>query len=244
MSPVSLSNGSVAENMKIVKQSLCLSIDNYDDITEISGKKESKHGMLLPETIRAIISGPSGCGKTNVMLSLIFHPNGLRFENIYVYSKSLHQPKYQLLEYVLRSCKGMQYLPYSESDEVIDPKQAKPNSLFLFDDVIMDRQQKMCSFFSMGRHQGVDSFYLCQSYAKVSKLLIRDNANLIILFRQDELNLKHVYDDHVTTDMTFEEFKEICKKCWEPKFGIMVLVKDCGKDKGRYRCGFDQFIIP
>ncbi|KAF0685861.1 Uncharacterized protein FWK35_00033575, partial [Aphis craccivora] len=30
-------------------------------------KKPSRHGSLLPDTIRAIIVGPSGSGKTNIM---------------------------------------------------------------------------------------------------------------------------------------------------------------------------------
>ncbi|KAG5337198.1 GLUCL protein, partial [Acromyrmex charruanus] len=53
---------------------------------------------MLPSTIRAIICGPSNCGKINVLISLIESPNGVRFENVYIYSKLLQQPKYQYLE--------------------------------------------------------------------------------------------------------------------------------------------------
>lgn len=48
-------------------------------------KKSSKHGLLLPDTIRAIIVGPSGSGKINIMYNLIIHKNELRFENKYIY---------------------------------------------------------------------------------------------------------------------------------------------------------------
>ncbi|KAL6256683.1 hypothetical protein P5V15_012802 [Pogonomyrmex californicus] len=48
----------------------------------------------------------------------------------------------------------------------------------------------------MGRHSNVDCFYLCQTYARIPKHLIRDKANLLILFKQDGTNLKHVYNDH------------------------------------------------
>ena len=44
--------------------------------------------------IRCIICGLSNCGKTNVMISLIDSPHGVCFENVYVYSKFLFQPKY------------------------------------------------------------------------------------------------------------------------------------------------------
>ena len=53
----------------------------------------------------------------------------------------------------------------------------------------------------MGRHRLIDCFYLCQTYAQIPKHLIRDNLNFLVLFRQDEMNLKHIYGDHVNTDM-------------------------------------------
>lgn len=230
--------------MQVVEQPLTLSVTNYDEVMDTTENKVEKHSSLLPNTIRAIICGPSGCGKTNIMLSLLFHPNGLQFENVYVYSKSLNQHKYKLLEEVLSMVKQVKYLPYHESDEVVDPNQAKPNSVIIFDDVMCDKQDKMRNFFCMGRHRSIDSFYLCQTYSKVPKQLIRDNANVIVLFKQDEMNLKHVYSDHVTTDMSFEQFREMCGKCWESKYDTLVIVKDEEMRNGRYRKGFDQYIIP
>ncbi|KAL7298968.1 hypothetical protein TKK_0008068 [Trichogramma kaykai] len=60
----------------------------------------------------------------------------------------------------------------------------------------------------MGRHKNVDSFYLCQSYAHVPKHLVRDNVNLLVIFRQDDVDLRHIYNDHVNTDMSYPVFKE------------------------------------
>lgn len=95
----------------------------------------------------------------------------------------------------------------------------------------------------MGRHKLVDCFYLCQTYTRIPKHLIRDNANLLILFKQDNLNLKHVYTDHVGMDMSYEQFGTICSYCWRAKYGFLVINKDCYLNEGRYRKGFDNFII-
>ena len=96
----------------------------------------------------------------------------------------------------------------------------------------------------MGRHKNVDCFYLCQSYAKVPKHLIRDNVNLLAIFRQDDVNLKHIYDDHVNTDMSYNRFKELSGKCWgKDNYGFLVIDKDGALNDGRYRKGFDSFII-
>lgn len=73
--------------MKIVQQNVALSVENNDYERE---NKTLKHGVLFPETIRCIIVGPSNCGKTNVLISLIEHENGVKFENIYIYSHSFY----------------------------------------------------------------------------------------------------------------------------------------------------------
>lgn len=226
--------------MRFIKQQESLPIRNADAVS--ISIKERKHGMLLPNNIRGIIVGPSNCGKTNVMLGLLEHPNGLRFENIYIYSKSLHQPKYEYLRKVMNRISALGYYTFSNNSDVISPEEAKPNSIFIFDDVACDKQDNIRSYFCMGRHKDIDSFYLCQTYTHIPKHLIRDNANLLILFKQDDLNLKHIYNDHVGTDMRFEIFRKACAECWKDKYGFLVIDKDSPTEKGRYRKGFDAFM--
>lgn len=229
--------------MRIVKQPTTLSVRNFDLCTSVSGANVKRHGDLLPNSIRCIICGPSNCGKTNVLLSLLEDPNGLRYENVYIYSKSLEQDKYQYLERILTSIDGMGFYKYSSSEDVIEPADAKPNSIFIFDDVICGKQSSIKSYFCMGRHRGVDCFYLTQTFTRVPKHLIRDNANFIILFKQDDMNLRHIYDDYaVGCDMKFEEFKKMSNICWREKYGFAVIDLDRESDNGRYRKGFDSFI--
>lgn len=218
---------------------------NFDNfiIGEGFQTKKKRHGSLLPNTVRALICGPSNCGKTNILLALITHPNGLRFKNVYVYSKSLNQPKYQFLERLLKSVEDMGYFPFHENEQVIKPENAKANSIMIFDDIASENQDNMRNFFSMGRHWDIDSFYLCQTYARIPKHLIRDNANFLVIFQQDELNLKHIYNDHVNTDMSFTKFKQLCASCWNDNvYGFIVISKDDKLTGGRYRNGFDRFI--
>lgn len=229
--------------MDLEEQSLKLPVINFDTLTERSEKIKSRHGKLLPNSIRAVFCGPSNCGKTNALLSLIIHPNGLKFENIYVYSKSLNQPKYKFLEKLVEPIEGIEYLPFGEHSLVISPDQARPNSIFVFDDIACEKQDNVKAFYCMGRHKSVDCFYLCQSYAQVPKHLVRDNVNFLIIFRQDDMNLRHIYNDHVNTDMIYQRFKDLCSKCWnDNNHGFLVIDKDCEISRGRYRKGFDQFV--
>lgn len=225
--------------MKLVKQSVTLPIINIDDLCVDERKiLKRRHGQLFPNSIRSIICGPSNCGKSNALMSMLLNENGLRFENIYIYSKSLYQPKYTFLEKVLSGIVG--YYSYKENEEILDPSAANSNSVFIFDDVACHEQGKIREFFSMGRHNAIDSFYLCQSYTRIPKHLIRDNANFLILYKQDDMNLKHIYTDHVSSDMTFEEFKRMCHSCWKEKYGFLTIDKD--SDEGRYRYGLDTYI--
>ena len=122
------------------------------------------------------------------------------------------------------------------------PEMARKNSIFVFDDVASNKQQHMKDYFSRGRHHEVDVFYLCQTYSCIPKHLIRDNANFLILFKQDGTNLRHVYNDHVNTDMSYEQFFDICSYCWQnSKFGFLVIDKDSDLQNGRYRNGFDVY---
>ncbi|XP_072395128.1 uncharacterized protein [Diabrotica undecimpunctata] len=37
---------------------------------------------------------------------------------------------------------------------------------------------------------------------------------MILLFKQDEINLKHIFDEHVSPDMSFDQLKKMCSECW------------------------------
>lgn len=227
--------------MRFIQQHDALPVRNVD----ISRPAETrfKHSKLLPNSIRALIVGPSNCGKTNILITLLEHPNGLKFENVYVYSKSLYQPKYEYLKKLLEAIKGIGYYTFSENSTVIPPDQAKSNSIFVFDDVACEKQNHIREYFCMGRHKDIDSFYLGQTYTHIPKHLIRDNANFLVVFKQDNLNLRHIFNDHIATDMSFEQLKQICSECWRDNYGFLFINKDCAIDEGRYRIGFDKFII-
>lgn len=217
--------------MELVKHKFSLPVENYDEPEKLN--REKRHGELLPDSIRALIVGPSNCGKTNSLMSLILHPNGLRFENVYVWSKSLEQSKYQKLREILEPIEGITFHGFRNAEEV--PEKPLPHSIFVFDDLAGSCHRPIMQYFSYARHFNVDCFYLGQTYSRVPKHLIRDNANFLIVFKQDDLNLKHIYDDHVSGDVSWPEFKKMCTLCWREPYGFLTI----DKDGSNFRKGFD-----
>ena len=205
---------------------------------------EGRHGPLLPNSIRGVICGPSNCGKTQALISLLLSKNGLRFRNVYVYSKSLSQPKYVYLEKLFQGIPEIGYQAFSNNEEILPPSQVGESSVMIFDDIACEKQTAVREYFCMGRHFDVDSFYLCQSYAQIPKHLVRDNLNLVILFEQDGLNQRNIYKSHVNADMDFETFQKMCRRCWEQRYGFLLINKDARVGEGRYRKGYNTFILP
>lgn len=249
---------------KLRKVNVSIPIKNYDIIIG-NGKITKRHGKGFPNTIRGAICGPSNCGKTYIMVTMLDELNGIRYENIYTYSKSLDQPIYDYLRMVIGGIQDLQeskddmqkillkqykdliepmenikYFEFSEQEQVKSPEEVLPDSVMIFDDIALEKQDSVKEFYTRGRHKHVDSFYLAQSYSGVPKHYVRDNLNFIIAFRQDELNLKHLYNNHVNTDMTFDEFKEMCHECWKDKHGYIIIDKESDINNGRYRKGFSE----
>ncbi|KAL4090178.1 hypothetical protein QTP88_025077 [Uroleucon formosanum] len=115
-----------------------------------------------------------------------------------------------MLSDILSDIDGIKLFTFYENEKVIAPEKALPNSVFIFDDIISENQKIAKTYFSRARHNLIDVCYLTQSYSKVPKQLLRDNANFIVLFKQDETNLKHVYMEHCSGDMSYSEFKDFC----------------------------------
>lgn len=231
--------------MRFQKLNTNIKVKNYDEICSSSKSSEkNRHSDLLPSLVRGIITGSSGCGKTNALLCLIEHPLGIKFENIYIYTKSIFQPKYQYLKKIIDSIPEIGFYEFSTPEDILPPSQIKPNSIVIFDDISTKTPNHIIQeYFAMGRHNLLDVFFICQTYSSIPKQLIRDNANLLILFKQDGKNLRHVFDNHVSPDMSFEEFSALCNACWKNKHDFLVLNKDRDIKEGRYIANFNSKII-
>ena len=89
-------------------------------------------------------------------------------------------------------------------------------NLFIFDDSILSKQDKIEANYTRGRHSNVYCINLSQDYFKLPRQTIRENANLFVSFKQDLKNLNHIYHDQVSDDMDRDEFRNLQNEPWWP----------------------------
>ena len=87
-------------------------------------------------------------------------------------------------------------------------------------------------------------FLFSLKYFKLPHQIIRENANFTCLFTQKLKNLKYIFEDHVGSDMTKEEFRQLCKVAWEKQHWFVIIDRSSKKHNGKYRSGLDEFYIP
>ena len=93
----------------------------------------------------------------------------------------------------------------------------------VFDDLLLEKQRTCESYYVRGRHGNVDCVYVAKNYFKLPCETIRENANFICLSPQDLKKLNHIFEDHVGSDMTKEEFRQLCKSAWEKQRGCAII---------------------
>ena len=135
---------------------------------------------------------------------------------------------------------------FETASDVPDPRDlnSEDKNLMIFDDLLLEKQNKCECYYIRGRHSNVDCFYLSQNYFKLPRQTIRENANFIYLFPQDLKNINHIHNDHVGDDMTKEEFRKFCKKCWEKPHGFAVIDQQVKKILESIEVGLITFLYP
>ena len=130
---------------------------------------------------------------------------------------------------------------------ILDPSEwdvVEKNSLIL-DGCFLGPQNKAETYYTRGRHNNCDSFYIWQNYFRLPRQTIRENTNFIILFPQDAKNLMHIHADHCDDDMTLQEFKDYCRKVWNgANHNFVTIDLTSGKMNGKYRKNLDCFYLP
>ena len=134
---------------------------------------------------------------------------------------------------------------YESADDVPDPKEISPEhkNLMIFDDLLLQKQNKCEGYYVRGRHSNCDCLYLSQNYFKLPCQTIRENANFFCLFPQDQKNIDHIFNDHVSQDMTKDQFKNFAKRRGRSLITLLWLIWPHQRTAGNTDLDLKTFIL-
>ena len=189
--------------------------DNNDNIMFTGGQQSCN---------RTLIVGPSLCGKTHLLLNKL---QLIRLDNpeqkIYIITRSPEQYNKIEIEDV------------SVEEDLGDKSiQDFQNCCVVFDDMLDSNQKLIDPFFTRGRHNDLDVYYLSQSYFDLPKRTIRNNSNIIILFQQTLKDVEHVYRDIAGFGMSNDEFKSLCREAWRDNYNYLSINRLEDKNGSKY----------
>ena len=104
---------------------------------------------------------------------------------------------------------------------------------------------KIQAMFKRGRHNNLSIFIISQDYYELPKRTIRANGNIYHIFKPNNfLDIRNIYQDKASMDMTLNEFNLLTSTCWNEKYQPLTI--DMTKDKftGRYRLGLNSIFVP
>ena len=170
------------------------------------------------ENHRHVIIGPSNVGKTFYMLKILEKIGDKR--PIHIISRSPNQKKY----------------PNYKTSNEIKPINKYKGSVVIFDDMLgAKNSSQIDEFFTRGRHEDLDVYYISQSYFGLPRQSIRNNSDRLIIFKQTLRDVQSMYYDIGAYDMNYDEFKEMCHKAWNEKYNYLCIDITKNKNEGKYR---------
>ena len=171
-----------------------------------------------------------------------------QISNLFQNQGDINSPVEVIDEYIASGGEGKGGITaefYNDCKLIPDPSSLneKDKNLMIFDDCLLEKQNKAQSYYTRGRHSNCDCFYISQNYFKLDRQTVRENSNFIILFPQSEKNLDHIHRDHCT-QISNAQFKNFCHRVWEKKYNFVTIDLTRSFDKGKYRENFDRFFDP
>ena len=185
-------------------------------IENVDNNKDNNPNLSSHENHRHVVIGPSNVGKTYYMLKILEKMDNKR--PIHIITRSPNQ-----------------YPNYKTSTD-IKPINKYKGSVVIFDDMLGARNSSQIDeFFTRGRHEDLNVYYISQSYFALPRQSIRNNSDRLILFKQTLRDVQSMYYDIGAYDMKYDEFKEMCHKAWDENYNYLCIDVTKNKNEGKYR---------
>ena len=82
-------------------------------------------------------------------------------------------------------------------------------------------------------------------FLRNNKKTIRANGNIYHIFKANNfLDVRNIYQDKASIDMTLNDFKYLNRTCWNKNYQPLTIDMTKDKNQGRYRLGLISIFKP
>ena len=127
-----------------------------------------------------------------------------------------------------------QYINYRTTTDITKPIDNYKGSVVIFDDLLGARNRsRLDEFFTGGRHENLNVYYISQSCFALPRQSVRSNCDRLKLFEQSIGDIRSMYYDIGAYDMKYDDFEEMCHKAWSEKFNHLCIDTTKNKIEGK-----------
>jgi len=201
-------------------------INYYDKIPKhfLTKTENPNHDLTkIQIPARMVVAAPSGCGKTSAYCDWIHKwcSGKGTFQKIYIIVRSSDEPLLKYLE------SKSNRIIVSEGIESIPPlsqfNASDGNTLVIFDDLVLEKQQKAISeYFMKARKKNVSCIYCSQSF-HMTPSFIRKNATHLVIMRLGSKRETNMILNDYGLNCEKQQLINMYNYCTKDKFNYMTI---------------------
>ena len=135
---------------------------------------------------------------------------------------------------------------YESIEELNFPQEYNDGGTIILDNLNEKEMNdpRVQAMFKRSRHNNLSIIIISQDYYELPKKTIRANGNIDHIFKPNNfLEVRKIYQEKASMDMTLDEFKYLTSTCWNKN--CQPLTIDMTKDKfcGRFRLGLNCIFV-
>ena len=121
---------------------------------------------------------------------------------------------------------------YESIEELKFPQEYDDGGIIILDDINEKEMNdpRVQALFKRSRHKNLSIFIINQDYYELPKETIRANGKIYHIFKPNNfLDVRNIYQDKASMDMSLNEFKYLTSTCWNQNYQPLTI--DMTKDK-------------
>ena len=136
---------------------------------------------------------------------------------------------------------------YESIEDLKFPQEHKTNGIIFLDELNEKQKndRRVQALFKRSRHKNLSIFIISQDCYEIPTKTIRVNEIICHILKPNNfLDVRNIYQDKTSMDMTLKEYKYLTSTCWNEKYQPLKIDMTKDRYQGRYRLGLSSTFAP